>query len=195
MNLVSVIHKNCFPGSSVSIVTGYGLDGTGIDSRWRRDFPHLSKPTLGPTQPPVQWVPGFFQGVKGSRGVTLTLHPLPVPLVMKEQSYTSATSMGRTACTEPQCLCKGAPYLHFTFLNTKITYGSHRKHIAYSVFNTLNPELNPICYLLALLGAHNFLHLSRIRVKLLTFRLLMSHIYGAPILDVSRSHTTMQHSR
>ena len=61
--------------------------------------------------------------------------------------------------------------------------------------NPLNPELNPICYLLALLGAHHFLHVSRIRVKSLTLRLLMSHIYGAPILDVSRSHTTTQHSR
>jgi len=59
----------------------------------------------------------------------------------------------------------------------------------------LNPELNPICYLLALLGAHHFLHVSRIRVKILTFRRLMSYIYGAPILDVSRSHTTTQHSR
>ena len=29
----------------------------------------------------------------------------------------------------------------------------------------LNAELNPICYLLALLGAHYFLHVSRIRVK------------------------------
>jgi len=28
----------------------------------------------------------------------------------------------------------------------------------------------------------------------LTLRRLMSYIYGAPILDVSRSHTTMQHS-
>ena len=44
-------------------------------------------------------------------------------------------------------------------------------------FSPLNPELNPICYLLALLRAHHFLHVSRIRVKLLTFRLLMSHIY------------------
>jgi len=44
-------------------------------------------------------------------------------------------------------------------------------------FNPLNPELNPICYLLALLGTHHFLHVSRVRVKLLTFRLLMSYIY------------------
>ena len=33
------------------------------------------------------------------------------------------------------------------------------------VLNALKPELNPICYLLVLLGAHHFLHVSRIRVK------------------------------
>ena len=60
--------------------------------------------------------------------------------------------------------------------------------------NPLNAELNPICYLLALL-AHHFLHVSRIIVKSLTLRLLKSYIYGAHILDVSRSHTTTHHSR
>jgi len=68
-----------------------------------------------------------------------------------------------------------------------------------AVLNPLNPELNPICYLLALLGAYHFLHVSRIKVKSLTLGLLMSYIYiyiyGAPILDVSRSHATTQHSR
>jgi len=46
------------------------------------------------------------------------------------------------------------------------------------VFNNFNPlkaELNPICYLLALL-AHHFLHVSRITVKSLTLRLLMSYV-------------------
>jgi len=71
----------------------------------------------------------------------------------------------------------------------------HQSNKNKHIFNPLNPELNPICYLLALLGAHHFLHVSRIRVKLLTFRRLMSYVYGAPILDVSRSHTTTQHSR
>jgi hypothetical protein len=33
--------------------------------------------------------------------------------------------------------------------------------------NPLNAELNPICHLLALLGAHYILHVSRIRVKCL----------------------------
>jgi hypothetical protein len=34
-----------------------------------------------------------------------------------------------------------------------------------SLVNPLNAELNPICHLLALLGAYHFLHFSRIRVK------------------------------
>ena len=70
--------------SSVGIATGYGLDGPGIESLWERDFPHLSRPTLGPTQPPVQWVLHLSRGVKSGRCVTLTPHSLLVPLVMKE---------------------------------------------------------------------------------------------------------------
>ena len=50
------------PGSVVGIVTGYVLDGLGIDYQWGKDFPHLSRPTLGRTQPPVQWVPGLSRG-------------------------------------------------------------------------------------------------------------------------------------
>ena len=48
--------------SSVGIATRYGLDGPGIESRWGRDFPHPSRPILGPTQPPVQWVLGLSRG-------------------------------------------------------------------------------------------------------------------------------------
>jgi len=33
-------------------------------------------------------------------------------------------------------------------------------------FNYWNAELNPICHLLALLGAHHNLHVSRIRVNM-----------------------------
>jgi hypothetical protein len=36
----------CGSGSVVGIATGYGLDGPGIECRWRRDFPHLR--SLGP---------------------------------------------------------------------------------------------------------------------------------------------------
>jgi hypothetical protein len=52
------------PGSSVGIAPGYGLDGTGIESRWGGggDFSHKSRPVLRPTQSPVQWVPGLSRG-------------------------------------------------------------------------------------------------------------------------------------
>jgi hypothetical protein len=50
------------PGSVVVIETGYRLGGPGIESRWGRDFPHLSSPAMGPTHPPVQWVLGLSRG-------------------------------------------------------------------------------------------------------------------------------------
>jgi hypothetical protein len=50
------------PGISVSTATDYGLDGPGIESEWGQDFSHMSRPTLGPTQSPVQWVPGLSRG-------------------------------------------------------------------------------------------------------------------------------------
>ena len=39
--------------SSVGIATRYGLNGPLIESRWRPDFPHWSRPGLGPTQSPI----------------------------------------------------------------------------------------------------------------------------------------------
>jgi hypothetical protein len=62
MGLISSLRKTVGLGSSVGIATGYGLDGPGIESRWGRDFPHLSRLVLGPTQPPVQWVLGLSRG-------------------------------------------------------------------------------------------------------------------------------------
>ena len=47
MAMHSLSHSG--PGSLVGIATGYGLDGPGSESRWGRDFPHLSIPALGPT--------------------------------------------------------------------------------------------------------------------------------------------------
>ena len=41
---------------------GVKEDGPRIDSRWGLDFLHLSRPALGPTQPPVQRIPGLSRG-------------------------------------------------------------------------------------------------------------------------------------
>jgi hypothetical protein len=40
----------------------YGLDGPGVEYRWRRDFPHSFRPALGPNQNSVQWVLGLSRG-------------------------------------------------------------------------------------------------------------------------------------
>ena len=40
--------------SSVGTATRYRLNGPGIESRWGRDFPHPSRLTTWPTQPPTQ---------------------------------------------------------------------------------------------------------------------------------------------
>ena len=48
--------------SSVGIATRYDLDGPGIESLWGRDIPQPSRPALGPTQPPMQCIPGLSRG-------------------------------------------------------------------------------------------------------------------------------------
>ena len=73
---------------------------------------------------PVQTVPGAhlascttgtgcFPGVKSGRGVTLTPHPRLVPRSWKGRAIPLLPPMGRTACTERQCLYKGELYLTY----------------------------------------------------------------------------------
>jgi hypothetical protein len=60
-----------------------GLDGPEIESQWGRDFPHPSRPSLGPTQPPIQGIPGLFPRVKRpGRGVN---HPPPLVPRLNEE--------------------------------------------------------------------------------------------------------------
>ena len=65
--------------------------------------------------------------------------------------------VGRSSCQVPIFLCS----------MSELTCRIWQRYTLLSLtFNPFNPELNPICYLLALL-AHLFLHVSRIRVKAL----------------------------
>jgi hypothetical protein len=72
-------------GSSVSIMSGYGLNDRAIEVRFPAGAKDFSSSLYvqtgsGAHQPPVQWVPGVLSpGVKRGRGVTLTTHPHLVP--------------------------------------------------------------------------------------------------------------------
>jgi hypothetical protein len=61
-NVNSVLIVTELNVGSVGIATAYELDDPGIEYRWGRDFPHLSRPALKATLPPVRWVPGLSQG-------------------------------------------------------------------------------------------------------------------------------------
>jgi hypothetical protein len=47
-------------GSVVSVANRCGLGGPGVESQWRREFPHPSVPALGSKQPHVKWTLGLF---------------------------------------------------------------------------------------------------------------------------------------
>jgi len=153
------------PGKVLGTATGYGLEGPGIEYRWGQDF---SVPVqTGPGAHPASCTmgSGSFPGIKSGQGMRLTPHPLLVPWSKKG----TAIPLLPLWAVRPVQSLSASTRVHFTFFNST--------HYPNCNFNPLNAELNPICYMLTLLGAHHFLYVSWIRVKSLTLRLLISYIY------------------
>ena len=83
--------------SSVGLESRDRLDGSGMESRWGRDYLHLSRLALESTQLPVQWVPGLYQGVnRAGRGVE---HPFRLK---KVYCYNSTPHLGLRGLLESE---------------------------------------------------------------------------------------------
>ena len=91
------------PGSSVGIAAGYGLGGPGSNPSGDEIFR---------TCPDRPWVPpsllynGYrvFPGGKERPGSDADPSSPSSAVAMKGYSYTSTPPIGRTVCTDPQCL-------------------------------------------------------------------------------------------
>ena len=77
-------NKKSGPGSVVGIATGYGLDGPGIESRWRARF--SSPAQTGPGAHPASCTmgTGSFPGGKNRPGRDADPSPPSSAVVMKE---------------------------------------------------------------------------------------------------------------
>ena len=143
-------------------------------SRWGRDFPCVH---TGPGSHPISRTmgTGSFPGGKVRPGRDTDPSPPSCAMVKKEYSYTSTTAMGRTACTEAQCLQKGVLYLLPLLIRSSrqkmVEAGyckSERRHI----------------YIIAILIENLFFMARQPPVG-----------HGLLIHEVSRSHATTHHSR
>ena len=189
--------------------TGYSLKGPGLEFRQEQErlfSPQPSRPDLGPTQLPVRSVPGFFPTDRAAETWSwqLTLRLVPrfrmsgaIPLFPLHAFITwTGAILSFTLCEiifwptfminlQISKICQEYK------LNYLITQTQHILVRSYDTSCTNLPEntnKNRCCNSLVSGG-------WKICTFGLTLRLLMSYIYGAPILDVSRSHTTTQHSR
>ena len=81
--IITAATAYCGPGSSVGIATDYSLEGSGSNPDGDDIF-RQSRPALGPTQSPVNWVPGLFPGGKVRPGRAADHTPPSRAAVMEE---------------------------------------------------------------------------------------------------------------
>jgi hypothetical protein len=92
LNVSSALDEVKSRESAVGIATAYGLDDRGVAVRVpvrSRIFSASSRPALGPTQPPIQWVPGVLSVGMKRTGREFDHSPTANAEVKKMWMYTS----------------------------------------------------------------------------------------------------------
>jgi hypothetical protein len=128
------------PGSSVGIATDYGLDGSWIESRWKREFPPVQ---TGPGTHPTSCTmgTGSFPEVKCGRGVLLTTQPLLAPswnssaIALLPLGHNRAcngvilpfNSMKKTSAWEVNR--SDTPHTHYSLWNPTLHYRVQKKRV------------------------------------------------------------------
>ena len=64
---LSIIIPDVDQDSSDGTATRYRLEDLGIESRWAREFPYPSRPSIEPPQSPIRWEPGLSLAGKATR--------------------------------------------------------------------------------------------------------------------------------
>jgi hypothetical protein len=133
------------PGSSVGIATDYGLDGSGIESRWGRDFSHTSRPALGQTLFSCTTGTGSFPGVKRpGRGAD---HPHP-PSAEVENKYLYSPSRPLVACYRVDHYLLSSTYIQNTRVRSRIWFSLQVMKRTYEVgpFTSYSWSLSSLYY-------------------------------------------------
>ena len=128
------------PGSSVGIVTDYGLDGPGIESQWGRDFPPIQT-GLGAHPASCTMGTGSFPGVKCGRGVLLKTHPLLVPRSWKSRAIPLHPPLGHNRARIGVTLLLP---LHGTLHVARLTHNITTDHKHTVHFNTFTALTNTV---------------------------------------------------
>ena len=117
-----------------------GRFGDRIPVGTRLSAPVQTGPGVHPTSCTIST--GSFPGGKERPGRDADPSPLCSAVVKEEQSQTSTPPMGRTACTEPQCLYKGDLYVYLIHFVITVTLAP--PHVLVPVLGRLHIRLSLI---------------------------------------------------
>jgi hypothetical protein len=147
--------------SSIRTATGYGLEGPGIESGREGEFSHTSRPALGHTQHPVQWVLSLSRGYSG-QGVVMTTNHILAPRSRMSKAITLL--LGTSGHVRERTLLTGTLKWHWILHHTvfKVSFLIRNHEVA-------------LLFLALLLNSQQFGSATVVRKCLVVLRYIILH--------------------